>query len=125
SSQAIMINKIRHFYFNKYLVKPFSKNRYYLSYDFKHKALWFRVYKVGTRTIDHQLKTGGDKRDYIYSSAVSYLPSMYKDYFKFAFVRNPIDRFLSGWKDKVINKNYFKFDTNQHEKMKDINNYIA
>ena len=118
-----MIDKIRNFYFNKYVVSPFAKKRYYLSYSFKHKALWFRVYKVGTRTIDNRIKADAEGR-YIYSSAVAYLPAMYESYFKFAFVRNPVDRFVSGWTDKVLNQNYYKFDEATHSQMKQLSNFI-
>src|SRR5690606_23426294 len=62
---------------------------------------------------------------YIYSSAVGYLPAMYKDYFKFAFVRNPVDRFISAWKDKVVNTNYFQFSEEEHRKMKNIGSFIT
>lgn len=119
-----MLNRIKHFYINKYLVKPFSKNRYFISYDFKHKALWFRNYKVASRTIDHHLRQDAGYWDYIYSSAVDYLPWRYKDYFKFGFVRHPVQRFVSGWKDKVLNQNYFKFSPDEHERMKELSNFV-
>ncbi len=120
---ANVIDKLKHFYFNKYLVSPFSSRRYFISYCFKHKALWYRVYKVGTRTIDQRIKDDA-KGAYIYSSAVGYRHQMYDDFFKFAFVRNPVDRFVSGWKDKVLNQNYYKFKPDEHEAMKDINTFI-
>ncbi len=118
-------NKIRHFYWNKYLVSPFAKQKYFLSYHFKYKALWFRVYKVATRTIDKHLREGCAKEDYIYSSEVGYHPDAYQDYFKFAFVRQPVERFISAWKDKVINQNYFHFEAGQHEELKELKNFIA
>jgi hypothetical protein len=62
--------------------------------------------------------------DYIYSSEVGYIPSMYNNFFKFAFVRHPVDKFISAWKDKVLNKNYFRFDTSIHEKMKNLDHFI-
>lgn len=116
--------KFRHFYLNKYLIKPFSKNRYFLSYDYAHKALWFRVYKAATRSIDHHLKSESAEGQYIYSSEVGYCPSMFKNYFKFAFVRNPETRFISGWKDKVLNQNYFHFGPEEHEEMKHLDAFI-
>ena len=118
-----IIRKIQHFYFNKYIVKPFSRRRYFLSYSFKYKALWFRVYKVSTRTIDAHLKEASG-RNYIYSSSVGYIPSLYRNYFKFAFVRDPVDRFLSAWRDKVVNRNYFNFDEEIHERMKNLPDFI-
>lgn len=116
--------KFKHFYFNKYLVSPFSTDKYFISYDYAHKALWFRVYKAATRSIDHHLKSGSVKGEYIYSSEVAYRPAMFRDYFKFAFVRNPETRFVSGWKDKVLNQNYFGFDSDEHERMKNLDYFI-
>ncbi|MDX5326333.1 MAG: sulfotransferase family protein [Bacteroidota bacterium] len=120
----ITLDKLRHFYFNKYVVSLFARKRYYLSYSFKYEALWFRNYKVGTRTIDKHLKMNSEPTEYIYSSNVGYNPKQYEGYFKFAFVRNPVDRFISGWKDKVINQNYFGFDQETHNSMKDLKNFI-
>lgn len=119
------IDKINHFYFNKYIVSRFTKRKYFLSYQFKHKILWFRVYKVATRTINHHLEDNAGKGEYIYSSCVGYLPSRYKGFFKFAFVRDPVDKFVSAWKDKVLNQNYFRFDPETHETMKDITAFIG
>jgi hypothetical protein len=121
---AALIDRIRHFYFNKYFVTPFSSRRYFVSYCFKHKALWYRVYKVGTRTIDQRIKDDANG-NYIYSSAVGYRHQMYSDFFKFAFVRNPVDRFVSGWKDKVLNQNYYNFNPSKHEEMKDLDHFIT
>lgn len=120
-----MLQKISHFYINKYLVSPFSRKKYFISYDFKHKAIWYRNYKVATRSIDKKLKENASRWEYIYSSKVGYWAFRYKNYFKFAFVRNPIDRFLSAWKNKVIDQNYFKFSDSLHQEMKDINRFIA
>lgn len=96
-----------------------------MSYDYKHKVLWFRVYKAATRSIDHHLKSDCGKGQYIYASESGYKPKMFKDYFKFAFVRNPETRFVSAWKDKVLRQNYFKFSEIEHEKMKEIETFIA
>jgi hypothetical protein len=118
------IDKLSNFYVNKYLVSPFSTRKYFISYDFEHKALWFRVYKVASRTIDHHLRSSCQKGNYIYSSQVGYTPGRYSDYFKFAFVRNPVDRFISAWKNKVIDQNYFHFDEQEHTKMKTLENFV-
>ncbi len=121
-----MINpyKFKHFYLNKYVVRPFSKKKYYISYCYHHKALWFRVYKVATRTINHHLKEESPKGSYIYSSAVGYIPAMFKDYFKFAFVRDPKDRLFSAWKQKVVEQNYFNFSPEQHQSMQEFSNFV-
>jgi len=117
------MNKLKHFYFNKYIVSQFSEKKYFLSYNFKYKALWFRTYKVASRTINEHMKESSPG-DYIYSSEVGYIPRIYKNFFKFAFVRHPVDKFISAWKDKVLNQNYFQFDTDIYEKMKNLDHFI-
>lgn len=119
-----MWNKLSHFYVNKYFVTPFASQKYYISYCFKHKALWFRNYKVASRTIDHVLRDVEGEKNYIYSSQVGYLPKRYRNYFKFAFVRKPEDRFISAWRNLVLQRNYFKFDMDEYNKMKDLENFI-
>lgn len=119
-----MINQVRHFYFNKYLVTPFSHKRYYLSYCLDYKALWYRVPKVATRTIDYHFKEHSSDHGYIYSSRVGYRPSAYRDYLKFAFVRNPLDRVVSAWKNKVVEANYFNFESQAYLEMQEFSNFI-
>lgn len=113
-----------HFYLNKYLITPFSSEHYKLCYSEKYKFLWFRVAKCGSRTINKHLKelTGGE---HIYSSPTGYYRPFFKDYLKFAFVRNPIKRFESAWRDKVVEQNYFGFSSSEHEKMQNIDRFIA
>ena len=118
------MNKLKHFYFNKYIVSHFSRKKYFLSYNFKYRTLWYRTYKVASRTINQHMKDSSP-REYIYSSEVGYIPAMYKSYFKFAFVRNPIEKFISAWKDKVLNQNYFCFETDMYEKMKNLDSFIS
>ncbi|MEA2077128.1 MAG: sulfotransferase family 2 domain-containing protein [Candidatus Marinimicrobia bacterium] len=120
-----MLNKLKHFYVNKYIVSPFAKHKYYISYCFKHKALWYRNYKVASRTIDKMLRDSEGEKNYIYSSEVGYIPSRYKNYFKFAFVRNPEERFISAWKNLVLKRNYFKFHPEEYKKMKQLDNFVT
>lgn len=54
-----------------------------------------------------------------------YFPQEYKDYFKFAFVRNPWDRFVSGWLNKVVERNSFQLDTQTHEHLQNFENFVS
>ncbi len=119
------LNKIKHFYFNKYVVTPLSKRTYYLCYNFSYRALWFRVAKVGSRTIDQHFRDHSPQGSYIYSSEVGYLPTMYRDFLKFAFVRHPADRLKSAWKNKVLEANYFHFPPVEYEKMKELAYFVG
>jgi hypothetical protein len=87
--------------FSQNAVKP---NRYIVGISPKHKFVWFRVAKVGTSTIKYMFRTNGVKMPYM-SDNFKFSSERYKDYFKFAFVRNPWDRVVSCYCQKVENKN--------------------
>ena len=38
---------------------------------------------------------------------------MYRDWFRFTFVRRPDDRIVSAWKDKVLRHNFFQMTEEQ------------
>lgn len=96
-----------------------------MTYDYTHKALWFRTYKVASRTLDESLKRNARPGSYIYGSPMAYCPGMFRNYFKFSFVRNPETRFISAWKDKVLKQNYFRFTNEELEKMQDLDHFIS
>ncbi|EBA03499.1 hypothetical protein RB2150_02549 [Rhodobacteraceae bacterium HTCC2150] len=66
--------------------------------------VWFRVAKCGTRSTLALLREVSTKFEIEQDFGVTYDPSRYLDYYKFAFVRNPLDRIQSGWKDKIVNR---------------------
>jgi len=76
-----------------------------MSFNAKQKYIWFRVYKCASRSIDDVLY---QYRGYQYRGQSNYFPSLYKKYYKFAFIRNPIDRFKSCYLDKVISDKPFQ-----------------
>lgn len=119
------LQRLIHFYFNKYVASLFTGKKYYLSFSFSNKIVWYRVAKVATRSLDSFIKENSDPNSYLYSSKVGYFPSMYRGYHKIAFVRHPVDRLLSAWRDKVCDRNYFNFDEDVHRSMMDLDNFIA
>lgn len=89
------------------------------------KFVWFRVAKVGTRSIYTILKEQEFRLDADHTYNKHYIPHVYRDYYKFAFVRNPYDRLVSTWKDKVLYVNYFQFNEEEHVKMKQFKNFVS
>ncbi|MGD9799699.1 MAG: sulfotransferase family 2 domain-containing protein, partial [Parvularculaceae bacterium] len=72
-----------------------SQRRYNLTISSERKFIWFRVAIVGTRTILHALKNANAPLDAREESHLYLFPNLQRDYFKFAFVRNPWDRLVS------------------------------
>ncbi|MEX2380392.1 MAG: sulfotransferase family 2 domain-containing protein [Vicingaceae bacterium] len=121
----INLEKIKHFYINKYLITPLAKNTYLLCYNYKYNLLWFRVAKAARSTINKHLKENTPKDKHIFSSEVGYIPVTFNNFTKFAFVRNPVNRFLSAWRNKVIDQNYFHFSEKEYVQMMKLENFIA
>lgn len=70
---------------------------YNISYSAEHKFIWYRTAKCGTRSI---LKIFENNKNIVSEDNIK-LKLHWNQYFKFAIVRNPWDRLLSAWKDKV------------------------
>lgn len=88
------------------------------------KFLWFRNAKVGTRTLLKILDSINLDLTAEHAHHCYYSPQYYKDYFKFGFVRNPYDRLVSGWYDKVIRKNVLGFEADVWEDMKHFDRFV-
>lgn len=101
-----------------------SQQRYNITVCNERRFVWFRVAKVGTRTIFNELENNNIVLDAVHPMSVHYPQNLYKNYFKFAFVRNPWDRLCSCWRNKVIDSNYFKFESKELEIMQDFNNFV-
>ena len=101
-----------------------SSRRYNLTISHKNRFLWFRVAKTGTRTILHLLKRNGVQLDAEHPMNVHYPVTAYLDYFKFAFVRNPWDRLLSCWCNKVVDQNWWHLSDEQLEHLRRFDNFV-
>lgn len=98
---------------------------YHLTISERHKFIWFRVAKVGTRTIFKHFKNHHVELSAKEPSFVWYCPRLYSKYFKFAFVRNPWDRLVSCWHNKILGENYFELEQNQLNELKTFANFVA
>jgi hypothetical protein len=101
-----------------------SSGKYNLSISHKHKFIWFRVAKNGTRTLLASLKNNGVPLDVEQPYSVHYPTGRYGDYYKFAVARNPWDRLVSCWFGRVLRKNAFNFEDKQYEEMKNFSAFV-
>lgn len=101
-----------------------SPHPYNLTISHQHRFVWFRNAKVGTRTILGFLEEQHPEGLAVLSS-VPYPTAAFADYFKFGFVRHPLDRFISAWQNKVCDHNHFRFPPEELERMRTIENFAA
>lgn len=100
-----------------------SPMAYNLTVSHSHRFVWYRVAKVATRTIRHHCETHGVTLDVDHAMRVRYPLATYADYFTFAFVRDPLDRFVSAWRDKVVGANYYDFGDDTHARMQTVEEF--
>ena len=98
--------------------------RYNITVSHSHRLVWFRVAKVGTRSVFETLRRADVSLDLEEPFGVSAPRAVTPGYVRAAFVRHPIDRFLSSWQSTVLKLNHFGFEPADHEAMKDLGTFI-
>lgn len=78
-----------------------------MSYSVELGFAWLRVGKAGTRSLHHLLRN--EVADYVYLTKWDRLPPealalLSGEGFRFAIVRNPWDRLLSAWRQKIAGR---------------------
>lgn len=101
-----------------------SPRAYNLTISHEHRLVWFRVAKVGTRAILAHLERAGVTLDVGHAMQIRYPVVAFEDYYKFAFVRHPLDRLVSAWSDKVVAHNYFGFDPDVLARMQRLEAFV-
>ena len=99
--------KITNYYNRLRYLKETKK--YTVTISKEYKFVWYQVAKVGTRTILNTLRESNVPL-YMEDAYHTYVPPKpYEDYFKFAFIRNPYDRIVSCWLNKVYKRTDNRF----------------
>ena len=102
---------------------PWSR-KYDLTISHQHRFIWFRVPKNGTRTLLTSMDSNGVALDVQEAHMIRYPLRAYRDYYKFAVVRNPWDRLVSCWHNKVLRKNAFGLPEDLHRRLHDFPAFV-
>lgn len=102
-----------------------SKPGFQISLLPKQKALWYRIPKVGTRSLNQYFDehVGG----YYYCSQDVLLNSFCQDGFKFAIIRDPLERTRSVWRQKImggLGTEVFGLTEPENKKLHDFDEFV-
>lgn len=101
-----------------------SQFRYNLTVSHSARFVWFRVAKVGTRSVFNALENAGVQLDIPNGIFLHYPPNAWRGYLKFAFVRNPWERLVSCFHDRMVDRNHFQLPPAEHERLKDFGAFL-
>ncbi len=94
-----------------------SARAYNLTISHSHRFVWYRVAKVGSRSLlarlgESEATLAVEESRRVHDSAL-----ILHGYYRFGFVRDPAERFESCWRDKVVRRNQFGFPAMHHAEM--------
>jgi Sulfotransferase family len=126
-SQKLTHKSLRYQRIGTYIArKPYypSDIQYNLTISEERKFIWFRVGKVASRTILDVFNQANVQLAAEHPFDILYPVNMYASYFRFAFVRNPWDRLVSCWRDKIIGSDRF-LSSDNGQNFEGFVNYVA
>ncbi len=127
TKKSVLYQQFSHWLINSFNKIP-STRTYNLTISKSHKLIWFRVAKVGSRTILDILDQAEVQLNAEHTQWCYYAVNDYPDYFKFAFIRNPWDRLVSCWLNRFRNKpmlNNWRFSRDEWNQFNDFNYFLA
>jgi hypothetical protein len=98
--------------------------RYNMTIAAEPEFVWYRVAKVGTRSLVRAFHESGVRfiADHPYGIVV---PSgLISNFYCFAFVRDPRTRLVSAWQDKVVGQNHFGLPADLHSELQDFSRFV-
>ena len=98
---------------------------YNLTISHEKKFVYFEVAKAATRTVTYHFAAQDFTLDVRGALRVRYPTAAFTDYRSFTIVRQPQDRFVSAWRNKVVDANYYKFDDATHAQMQDLASFVG
>lgn len=100
--------------------------RYSLTVCSRPKLVWFRNAKAGTRTLYKLLKDASVDFETEHEFNVPFDAERYRAHYKFAVVRNPWDRLVSGWRNKIHpeRKRFTKLPQTQSDSFRDFGAFV-
>lgn len=91
----------------------------------KQKALWYRVPKAGTRSLNKLFKH--QVEGYFYGGLDVLLDPFCQDWFKFTIIREPVERTRSLWRQKILGglgPELWGITESENEKLKDFDEFV-
>jgi hypothetical protein len=101
-----------------------SHGQYNITVCSEKKFVWFRVAKVCTRYLFKEFKSNELLLEAEHAQYCRYPIDTLGDFYKFAFVRNPWDRLVSCWRNKVVDSNHFGFDEKSYSRMQEFTTFV-
>lgn len=88
------------------------------------RAIWYRVPKVATNSIQHLFDEHPAIDTHEVPGKMNVPAVTLTKWMRFGFVRHPVTRVHSAWKDKVLNSNFFDLPAAFHQEVQDFDGFL-